>query len=188
MNTSDRDDYGVAAAPDTVRFERLLPGSAERLWAYLTEAGKRRQWLAGGEMEPRLGGRAELFFRHSDFTDEPVPERFRDIADGFHAHGRITAFDPPRVLGMTWPGDGVESEVVFELFPEGANVLLVITHRRLSGRAEMANVSGGWHAHLDVLAALLEGAETPPFWSRIERLEADYSQRYGRDSGGTTGE
>ena len=30
----------------TVRFERLLPGPIERVWAYLTESEKRRKWLA----------------------------------------------------------------------------------------------------------------------------------------------
>ena len=33
----------------TVRFERLLPGPIERVWAYLTESEKRRKWLASGD-------------------------------------------------------------------------------------------------------------------------------------------
>src|SRR5690606_7556689 len=40
----------------TVRFERVLPGPIERVWACLTEPEKRRTWLAGGTMELREGG------------------------------------------------------------------------------------------------------------------------------------
>jgi len=32
--------------PSTIRFERLLPGPVERVWAYLTESKKRATWLA----------------------------------------------------------------------------------------------------------------------------------------------
>ncbi|MFS8512720.1 MAG: SRPBCC domain-containing protein, partial [Planifilum fulgidum] len=86
--------------------------------------------------------------------------------------------DPPRMLAMTWPGeDEHESEVVFELFPQGEKVLLVITHRRLAGRGEMANVASGWHAHLGVLATVLKDGRVKRFWSRIPQLEADYQRR-----------
>lgn len=179
MSKVDHDAYGVAIAPDTVRFERLLPGPVERIWAYLTEADKRRQWLARGELELKRGSRAELSFHHSDFTDEPMPEKYKGMEGDMNWPCRITEFDPPRVLGISWPGDGTESEVVFELFPEGEKVLLVVTHKRLANRGEMIDVSGGWHAHLGVLTALLEGGEKPPFWGRIEKLEADYRKRYG---------
>ena len=180
MSKVDHNAYGVVTAPDTVRFERLLPGPVERVWAYLTEGDKRCQWLAGGEMEPKLGGRADLVFRHSDFTDEPPPEKYKHMESGFSAPCRITEFDPPRVLGISWPGDGTESEVVFELFPENGKVLLVVTHKRLANRGEMVNVSGGWHAHLGVLAAVLDGTEKPPFWGSIGKFKADYEQRYDK--------
>ncbi|MCR4266375.1 SRPBCC family protein [Nitratireductor sp. ZSWI3] len=182
MRQVDPNGFGIATAPDTVRFERLLPGPAERVWAYLTEADKRRQWLAGGEMELKPGGAATLVFRHSEFTDEEPPEQYRSMnEEGFVSQGRIIECDPPRLLAMSWPGDGTESQVQFELFPEGEKVLLVVTHTRLADRGEMANVSGGWHAHLGVLRAVLEGGETPAFWSRIEALEQEYRKRYRAD-------
>lgn len=182
MTLSEPDSYGVVTAPATVRFERRLPGPVERLWAYLTEPDKRRQWLAGGEMALMAGGEANLLFKHSEFTDEPPPDRYAEMnANGFPSRHTITDIDPPRLLAMTWPGDdGQESEVVFELFPEGDDVLLVITHKRLAGRDEMANVASGWHAHLEVLASLLAGGEDTRFWSRITRLEADYQERFAR--------
>ncbi|MBY8916622.1 SRPBCC family protein [Nitratireductor sp. L1-7-SE] len=179
MRQIEESDYGVATAPNEVRFERSLPGPVERVWAYLTEADKRRQWLAGGEMEPRAGGSAKLLFRHSEFTDEDPPEVYREMNEkGFLSEGRIIAWDPPRHLAMTWPGDGADSQVEFELFPEGDRVLLVVTHKRLADRDEMINVSGGWHAHLAVLEAVLSGEKAPPFWSQIKALEAAYTARF----------
>ncbi|MFC6489557.1 SRPBCC family protein [Nitratireductor sp. GCM10026969] len=183
MNLPDPDAYGVTTATDTVRFERLLPGPIERVWAYLTEPEKRKQWLAGGEMELKAGGEANLLFKHSEFTDEPAPEQYAEMnTKGFPSQHRILDIDPPRMLAMTWPGeDAHESEVVFELFPEGGMVLLVITHKRLADRGEMANVASGWHAHLGVLATVLEGGGVKRFWSRIPELEADYQKRFAQD-------
>ncbi|WP_299939532.1 SRPBCC domain-containing protein [uncultured Nitratireductor sp.] len=112
MKHADMDAYGVVEAPNVVRFERLLPGPAERMWSYLTEADKRCQWLAGGAMEERVGGAAQLVFRHADFTDETPPDQYREMNEnGFVSEGRILEWDPPRVLAMTWPGEGEGSEV-----------------------------------------------------------------------------
>ncbi|WP_159587014.1 SRPBCC family protein [Chelativorans xinjiangense] len=183
MSLPDPDACGVATATDTVRFERLLPGPVERIWAYLTESDKRRQWLAGCEMELKVGGRADLLFKHSEFTDEPAPEKYAEMnAKGHPSQHHITEIDPPRLLAMTWPGeDDRESEVVFELFPEGEKVLLVVTHKRLADRGEMANVASGWHAHLGILATALEGGKIKRFWSRIPELEAEYQRRFSQD-------
>mgnify|MGYP006170052107 CR=1 FL=1 len=37
------DDYGVLIAPDTVRIERLLPGSIDRVWGWITEEDLAKQ-------------------------------------------------------------------------------------------------------------------------------------------------
>ena len=39
------------------------------------------------------------------------------------------------------------------------------------------NVSAGWHAHLDILAARISGAVPPPFWDGWLRLKKEYGQR-----------
>ena len=44
-------DFGIVSGAGTVRFERVLPGPVERVWAYLTESDKRAKWLAAGELE-----------------------------------------------------------------------------------------------------------------------------------------
>src|SRR5690554_1666625 len=147
-------EFARTVAADTVRIERLLPGPIERIWNWLTDPEKRRLWLAGGEMEPFVGGNVELQFRHAELSEagEPVPERYRAMHEHGHVNrGRVTEYQPPRLLAYTWGhGPGDDSEVRFELSPDGERVRLVLTHRRLQGN-DMSSVAAGWHAHLGIL-------------------------------------
>jgi len=43
-------EFGVLTEARTIRFQRLLPGPIERVWAFLTESDKRGRWLASGPM------------------------------------------------------------------------------------------------------------------------------------------
>ncbi|HUF09618.1 MAG TPA: SRPBCC domain-containing protein, partial [Rhodothermales bacterium] len=72
---------------------------------------------------------------------------------------------------------GEDSEVRFELTPVEDKVRLVVIHSRLGVRNVMVGVSGGWHAHLDVLAARLYDRTPPGFWRSFNRLEAEYEER-----------
>ncbi|HZC45467.1 MAG TPA: SRPBCC family protein [Candidatus Acidoferrum sp.] len=177
-------EYGVVVVtePRTVRFERVLPGPIERVWAYLTESDKRRKWLASGEMELRVGGRVELKFRHAELSPkiEPTPERYKQF-EGTGIVGRVTRCDPPRLLSFGWGESPSDSEVTFELTRRGGDVLLVLTHRRLRDREQMVRVSGGWHTHLGILIDRLNGREPGPFWSRHAQLEAEYEDRLPAD-------
>jgi uncharacterized protein YndB with AHSA1/START domain len=173
-------EFGVLTEARTIRFQRVLPGPIERVWAYLTESDKRGRWLASGPMDLRVGGRVELNFRHTDLTPhvERPPDRYRQFADGVTTYGRVTRCAPPRVLSYTWAEEsGVASEVTFELTPQGDDVLLMLTHRRLGDRAMRVDVAGGWHTHLGILVDHLNGREPGPFWSTFERLEAEYDKR-----------
>lgn len=170
------DEHGQLTAPDTIRFERLLPGPIERVWGYLTDPAKRALWLAGGPMELKVGGRVEQRFRHAELSPEPceTPERYRREADT-PTVGRVTACEPPHLLSYTWDElTPNTSEVTFELSAEGERVRLVLTHRRLVGRRTKLGVAGGWHRHLAILEDRLEGRDPPAFWPLFERLERDY--------------
>jgi hypothetical protein len=91
--------------------------------------------------------------------------------------GHVVALDPPQLLTITWEENAKGcSEVTFELKPDGANVLLTLTHRRLPDRAELVGVSGGWHTHLDLLADLLGERAPAPFWTKFTKLEAEYEK------------
>lgn len=171
------DTYGKLIAPNTIRFERLLPGPIERAWAYLTEPEKRAKWLAGGDMDLRVGGEMELFWFHKnlDAVQDEAPERY---ANGHRMKATITRCEPPHVLGFTW-GARAEalSEVVIELSVKGSNVLLVLTHHRLPNVKDLLGISGGWHTHLDVLVAHLNGRTSPAFWTTAAVLNAEYEER-----------
>ena len=179
--------FGTLLERGVVRFERLLPGPIERVWAYLTEPEKRERWLAGGEMELRVGGRVELRFRHADLSPvaAPTPERFAASADGSSVPGTVTACDPPRRLAFTWAEGGDRwSEVTFELEAVGDGVRLTVTHRRLGDEpAVWANVAGGWHTHLAILEDRLHGRVPQPFFPAFEPIEAAYVERFGASVG-----
>jgi uncharacterized protein YndB with AHSA1/START domain len=174
-------DYGVFTEPGTVRFERLLLGPIERVWAYLTESDKRGTWLATGKMELRVGGLVELNFRHADLSPqaESIPEKYQQYENGTSFTGRITACDPPRLLSHTWGEEtGEESEVTFELFPRGEKVLLVLTHRRLGDdRDLLLSVASGWHTHLGILIDRLNDRVPLGFWTVHTRMEEEYERR-----------
>ena len=168
------DSYGVLTEPDTLKIQRLLPGPIERVWAYLTESELRRQWMASGEMELEVGAPFELTWRNAELTDPPG-----EPPPGFSAEhsmsSQITELDPPRKLGISW---GTTGGVTFELQPQGDEVLLTVIHRRVPDRSILLNVSAGWHAHLDVLAARMAGAAPEPFWNHWSGLKAEYDKRF----------
>jgi hypothetical protein len=50
-------------------------------------------------------------------------------------------------------------------------------YRRIAKRSVMRNVSAGWHAHLDLLAAQVEERAPKGFWRSFAVLEPLYAQR-----------
>ncbi len=172
-------DYGTITEAGAIRFERLLPGPIERVWAYLTELDKRGTWLATGAVEPRVGGQVDLHFKHADLSphQEQIPDKYKQLENGVGFSGRVTRCEPPRLLSHTWNEEaGGKSEVTFELTPQGDKVLLVLTHRRLTSDI-MLSVAGGWHTHLGILVDHLSGKVPEPFWGTHTRLEREYAQR-----------
>jgi uncharacterized protein YndB with AHSA1/START domain len=174
---AEREPHGSPAGPGALRIERLLPGPPERIWAYLTESGKRALWLAGGPMGDAAGGKVELRFRHADLSAEKdPPARYGEYKEGHAVHGTLLRCEPMRVLSYTWGDGGEDSRVTFELVPKGEEVLLIVTHERLRSRDGMASVAAGWHAHLGILLDRLEGREPRGFWTAHGTLEAEYAR------------
>src|SRR5258708_16913498 len=89
------DPYGVLIEPATLKIQRLLPGPIERVWAYLTESDLRRQWLAAGQMEMRVGAPVELVWRNDELTNPPG-QRPPGFSDEHRMQSRITELAPPR--------------------------------------------------------------------------------------------
>ncbi|QND51473.1 SRPBCC family protein [Phyllobacterium sp. 628] len=169
------DQLGVATAQRTVRIERLLPGPVERVWDYITDSEKRGKWLAKGPMADHAGGPVELTFQHSQLSSEPTPEKYRKY-EGTKNTGTVLRCEPPTFLSFTWSGESEPSEVSFELQAVGPDTLLTVTHSRLSSRGGMVSVASGWHTHLSVLIAQLNGTKPAIFWSKMEQLEGEYDR------------
>jgi len=172
------DQHGQFRGRGEVRLVRTLPGPIERIWTYLTDPEKRARWFAGGSMEPRQGGKMALTFRHINLAPKETPpdEYKQHHYEGHEMNGIVTRWEPPRVLGFTFGSDG-ESEVTFELTPQGDSVLLVVTHVSRDGDLPyMTEFSAGWHTHLSLLIAQLEGAPLPPFWSKFIQLKSEYTR------------
>jgi uncharacterized protein YndB with AHSA1/START domain len=165
--------YGELIEPATLKIERVLPGPIERVWAYLTESELRRQWLASGVMEMKVGAPFELVWRNDELTDPPGQRPAGSSAE-HRMQSRITELDPPRKLTIAW---GTSSDVSFMLEPQGKDVLLTLIHRRLTDRATLLKVGPGWHMHLDVLVARLTGKAPEPFWDGWTRLQREYERR-----------
>lgn len=172
--------YGELIAADTVRFQRLLPGTIDTVWAFLVEGEKRRKWLAAGDLEQRVGGRAGLHFdnsRLSSLSDDAPPKKYQEYSGPVSYHGEVTACEPKTLLAHTWFGDdGENSEVTYELEQRDEGVLLTLTHRRLSDDV-LTGVLSGWHTHLDILVDILSGREPKPFWRTHTANEAEYEER-----------
>ena len=161
--------------PSTIRFERLLPGPVERVWAYLTESKKRALWLAAGEFDLRVGGKIELLFDNSRITDETPPAGARGAAP-HRAEGVITRLEPMKLLAHTWGWEGGMSEVTYELAPRGKDVLLTIHHKLPDDAGLKIAVGGGWATHVGILEDRLKGAKPRPFFSTHAREMKDFEQ------------
>ena len=167
------DAYGVLIEPTTLKIQRLLPGPIERIWAYLTDSELRRKWMAAGDMEMKAGAPFELVWRNDELTDPPG-ERPAGFGGEHRMQSRITEFDPPRKLSITWNSTG---DVTFELEPKGKGVLLTVIHRRFPDRAMLLKHLAGWHMHLDVLVARASGEEPAPFWDGWSGFMKEYDAR-----------
>ncbi len=165
--------YGELLEDATVKIERLLPGPVERVWSYLTESELRRKWLASGAMNGAVGSAVELVWRNDELSDPPGNRPPNFPAD-HRMEVTVTAFEPNSKLAITW---GRSGGVTFELEPKGDDVLLTVTHRRLPDRESLLNVSVGWHAHLDILVAVLNDEKSGPFWDGWLALKSDYEKR-----------
>lgn len=168
--------YGTFNGPAEVRLVRNLPGPIERVWDFLTVPEKRARWFAGGSTEPREGGKLVLHFHHKNLApDETPPETYKDAHEnGFEMPCTILRWEPPRVLSYTFDDD---SDVTFELTPNGDKVVLVLTHRsRGEDIPHLSGYASGWHTHFAILTAILDGTPPPPFWATHRELKAHYER------------
>ena len=119
----------------------MLDGHVEQVWAALTEPPLLAQWLAPGQIEPRVGGIARL-----DFADS-----------GTVINSPVTAFNPRHELEYSWSQPGEPARPVrWRLEPIGPETRLELTVVTPAGE-DAGRAAAGWAAHLEMLAAALAG-------------------------------
>lgn len=169
----DQDRFGTLTEPATLTITRMLPGPIDRVWTYLTDSELRRQWMASGTMEQKVGAPVEFVWRNNELTDPPgtAPE---GVSGDHQMLCEVLAIDPPRLLSISWGSTG---GVTFTLEEKDSEVLLTIVHKRIEDQSVLLNVSAGWHAHIDVLEARMRGTEPAPHWDNWVRLRELYAER-----------
>lgn len=172
-NLTQPNAFATLTEPATLTIQRFLPGTIDRVWAYLTDGELRRKWLASGDMSLRLDAPFEFVWRNDELTDPPG-RRPDGFATENRMQSRIIEIDPPRKLVISW---GESGEVSFSLESKGDQVLLTLIHKRAGNRERILMFSAGWHMHLDILAARMSGENTEPFWDGWMRLKTEYDRR-----------
>ena len=181
MNTETNvnQTYGKVTGPRVVEIQRLLPGPIERVWDYLTKSDMRRQWLASGDMKSETGTPFTLTWRNDELATTSPGTRPEGMSAENSQACIVEEWDPPHKLVYSWGENGLVS---FALKPAGNRVLMTLVHSKLPRRGTMVGVSAGWHAHLEVLIAVLEGHKAGPFWDNWSELRKVYDKAIPADA------
>jgi len=143
-------EKGEMSALPCVQFTRLLPGSVDKVWTYLTDPHLLPQWFGDdSSIASRAGGAVRLM--------------------SGHIRGIVTQWRPPTKLVYTWnvfdPDDAAhavsnypESYLSFDLEQCGEDVRLRFTHFPVLERFVPQNAMG-WHTMLDILGAGVRGEQ-----------------------------
>lgn len=179
------ESFGKLVNPQTVVFERLLPGPIERVFQYLWDEEKRKTWFTTGAMPTQVGERFKMHWHHASYSPNKStpPESMKEMDEKGHSDTFVLlAYEPPHRLAYTFGEDKLgadkATEVEFLLKPEGDKVRLTLTHSKVPDRGYALGVSRGWHSHLDVLEYQLKGEVPPGFWDVWRKYDGVYDKRY----------
>lgn len=141
IGTQDLAQITRAAGGYRCEFARDFDHAPQVVWKALTEPGMLAQWLAPGSIELRIGGRARL-----DFQDSGV------VIDS-----TVTLCEPDHLLEYSWSSPGEPDRRMtwtLSALLDGCRLTLVLHSPE---GEDVARSCAGWEAHLDMLAAALEG-------------------------------
>lgn len=140
-----------------VRMEDLYATGPGDLWSALTEPDRLRRWIAEVTGDLRVGGTFRAVF-----------------TSGWEGPGRVDLCEPAvRLLVTMNPGLADETVIEAVLTPEGDRTRLVVEERGLP-LGEVSAHGAGWQAHVEDLAAHLDGRETASWHDRWTRLSPHY--------------
>ena len=142
---------------------RTFPHPPAAVWSMLTEPAQLAQWLAPGRIELRQGGAVRI-----DFADS-----------GIVIDSTLTAFEPQRLLEYSWSsGDQPQRPLRWELQPEVDGTLLRLCVR-VPLEEDPAKACAGFEAHLEMLAAALEGVSIKFPFDLYMKARAGYAAQLG---------
>lgn len=144
-----------------VRMEDRYPTDIDDLWSAITDPDRLARWVAQVDGELHPGGEFQASF-----------------TSGWEGPGRVEVCEPPRRLLVTMsPGQGEDETVIeAELVAAGHHTVLVIEERGLP-LDELAAHGAGWQAHVEDLAAHLEGGDPGDWRTRWAELMPSYRER-----------
>lgn len=164
-------DSGRTSEVRQVRVERVLPATAERVFAAWTDPIMMARWLsptghAEIEADVRIGGKLRVTM----------------LGDGMRIEhsGEYLALNPPYRLSFTWrsPYTGTNPSIVtVTLIPEGHSVRLVLVHDQLPDAHADAH-QAGWGAILDNLSACVTAPERPGPKNKEEAMAIRKTARF----------
>jgi uncharacterized protein YndB with AHSA1/START domain len=124
-----------------VRIDRFFPHAIGPVWQALTRSEYLAQWLAPGHIELVTGGRARL-----DFGDS-----------GVAIDSTVTEIEAPNVLEYSWSGPGEPLRPLRFVLTIGVGGTRLTLTLKLPPGEDAARAAAGFDAHLEMLAATLEG-------------------------------
>jgi uncharacterized protein YndB with AHSA1/START domain len=134
--------FTAAGAFTEARMAREIDHPPTALWRALTDPAFLPLWLAPGAIALRVGGAARL-----DFADS-----------GTVIDSAVSAFEDGRLIEYSWSAPGEPTRPVrWEIAPQGQGTRLTLT-LRVPCDEDPGRACAGWEAHLQMLAAALEGA------------------------------
>lgn len=115
--------------------------SAASVWAMLVEPAKIALWIAPGHIELKVGGAVSI-----DFEDS-----------GFAIKSQVLELENGKRLTFSWSsGNEPQRPLRWEVSEAGGDATLTLTVTTPAGE-DAAKACAGFEAHLEMLAAALEG-------------------------------
>ena len=122
--------------PLAIEHEAVYPHSPERVWRALVDPVELAAWLMPNDFEPVVG---------KEFKLETGSAEVGTI------QAEVLEIDEPRLLRCRWTGGFGDTQVTFELTPEGDGTRLRVRHDGWSEPlpSEHAGFTTGWVEKLD---------------------------------------
>ena len=163
----DTDDLATMVRVDNdyieTNFSRLLSHDPVSVWSALTEEGNLPLWLAPGTIDMWEGGAAKI-----KFTDS-----------GIVIDSTVTALDPGHLIEYSWSAPGEPLRPLrwqLSAAPDGLSTRVDLTLSTPASE-DTARTAAGWEAHLEMLAAALEGVPIKFPFERFKAAREAYKAR-----------